>query len=620
MDGLGSRLTVEFLELACAGYSPRPIQSRVLREGQVFDSRRNLLISAPTNGGKSMVGTLVLLDAIRRGGRGVLLEPLRALAQEKYEEFKQLSSVVEATIGVSLDIQVTTGDYRLANEKFDAAPPQSGQIIVATPERFDAILRDPENQKWLESVSAVCVDEAHIINSNRRGPTLEYLLTSLLCLPIPPRLTLLSASLGDTSRAQEWLDPCDVVCVSERTPQLRKMLFALQEDEPVDEALASQVAVALTDTTTSVLIFVYQTRSAESLSQFLSSRLGELAGTKGVLPFHSRMGAEQRHSTRASYESAECRCVATTTALAMGVNLPATHVFVRGVTFQGGGSPTTPDLLQMMCRAGRGNRPGFAGVFLRPSDRWSAEELAEVLRDEPLPELRSSFDRHSNSRRGDQSSDATVDAAQVVAVQLSRHEAGLTRSDLQSFFTRSLGGAFAAESLTAALNWLCEPSRILAACGEDERYQLTTLGLKATRATLPLNIAGAFGQFLRDILEIDPEDTLLSSFSPIDLLFLVECLSDRSPSFRRFSQKLTEQVDSWVESFQGEKPLLYRKWIRGAKGSSKASELFGSLGFTLDDEAARHAGYMATFRSIVLYERGSGIPVTDLERRWESQT
>ena len=43
-------------------------------------------------------------------------------------------------------VTITTGDYRLENEMAASQPQGNGEIIVATPERFDAILRNPEFQ------------------------------------------------------------------------------------------------------------------------------------------------------------------------------------------------------------------------------------------------------------------------------------------------------------------------------------------------------------------------------------------------------------------------------------------------------------------------------------------
>ena len=60
-----------------------------------------------------------------------------------------------------------------------------------------------------------------------------------------------------------------------------------------------------------------------ALAKLLEERLEQL-----VLAYHSGMSASQKAAVRRAYESGQSRCIVSTTALAMGVNLPATHVYV----------------------------------------------------------------------------------------------------------------------------------------------------------------------------------------------------------------------------------------------------------------------------------------------------
>jgi helicase len=198
-----------------------------------------------------------MLDAVSRGGRAVLLEPLRAIAREKVEELRTVAPHLEEILGVSLRVSISTGDYRSDNETFFAAPPGEGEIVVATPERFEALLRNPDHDEWLASIEAVCVDEAHLLGSPHRGPTLEYLVTRLLCLPSPPRLVLLSATLGDLGRAHSWLSPCDAIVTKERQPPLHKEVIELTPEEDANQAVAELVRETLDDPEASVLVFVY---------------------------------------------------------------------------------------------------------------------------------------------------------------------------------------------------------------------------------------------------------------------------------------------------------------------------------------------------------------------------
>jgi hypothetical protein len=75
---------------------------------------------------------------------------------------------------------------------------------------------------------------------------------------------------------------------------------------------------------------------------------------------------------------------------------------------------------------------------------------------------------------------------------------------------------------------------------------------------------------------LEVEQKVLGEWSPLDHVLIVELLAERRFSLRQFSEQLREQIDDWGER-SAEKPVLYREWVRGAKGHSKAAELFGFL-------------------------------------------
>ena len=395
IDGLPSPWP-DILRELMRGHSPRPLQQLAISQTRILETRQHLVVCAPTNSGKSLVGHLILLDAVLRGRRAVLLEPLRVLAQEQYEV---LSDAVAALSPIVFKtppkISLSTGDYRLEGELPTDPPAREGEIIVATPERLDAILRNPDNAAWGASIGALVVDEAHLLSDPRRGPTLELLVASMLSMKAPPRIALLSATVGEPEKLQKWLQPCQILTSNARTP-LRKEVWALSEDEDPDEILAAELASILSDPSNAAIVFVYRRRSAEALARKLAPILG-----LPVLSFHSGLSSAERSNIRSQFVAGSCRCLIATTALAMGVNLPATHVLIRDTTFYGFGHLRTDEILQILGRAGRGNRPGYGVVLIRPNDNWSAKELSNALRDEILPPLRSSFERpgHYASKR-----------------------------------------------------------------------------------------------------------------------------------------------------------------------------------------------------------------------------
>ena len=74
--------------LKASGFKkPNPVQKDSLSAGLL--EGKNLVVAAPTASGKTLVAEMAALKTIMKEGRKVIyIVPLRALASEKYEEFK----------------------------------------------------------------------------------------------------------------------------------------------------------------------------------------------------------------------------------------------------------------------------------------------------------------------------------------------------------------------------------------------------------------------------------------------------------------------------------------------------------------------------------------------------
>jgi ATP-dependent DNA helicase len=333
-----------------------------------------------------------------------------------------------------------------------------------------------------------------------------------------------------------------------------------------------------------------------------------------------------REKARGAYLVGTSRCLVCTSALAAGVNLPASHVIVRDLTFAGVGPLHIEDLIQMSGRAGRGIRPGHAFFIHRPSDAWRLDELVENLEHPHLRSLTSALvppiGRQKAARtRGE---DTVISASATILLSLLARagEAGRTVSELESFVGKTLGGKLIVPHVRQALDWLRAPDRLFAFQNEIGLVVPTTLGLAAARSTLPLGFAAGFGQLVRDLFSLEAEETVFGEWSSLDHVLIVELLAERTFSLRQFSEPLREQIDDWGER-SSEKSVLYREWIRGAKGHSKAPELLGSLqlrseGRTTDpDEWCRRKAYLAVLRAVVLRERSKGLALEEISRRWK---
>jgi len=412
---------------------------------------------------------------------------------------------------------------------------------------------------------------------------------------------------------REWLHPCQIVTSAFRTP-LAKEVWQLDDGEIADEVLAKSLREILAEPSTAVLIFVYRRASAEALARKLSAELEtEVAG------YHSGQLASVRARTRADFLAGKCRCVVATTALAMGVNLPATHVFVRDATFFGFGKLEANELLQILGRAGRGDRVGVGVVLLRTANGSEAKELAQALREEVLPPLRSSFDLPAKKGRVGNDLGIPLSAATLVATCLARAtDECLKATELSALLGNTLGGRKLVSLMDSSLRWLTDPSRVIAYRDDETRYHLTSLGKAGVRAVLPLPYIAGLGQLIRDLISLDTQARLLSRWSALDQLFLASLLSDRAPKLRRFSEALAGQVDGWLESRPiKEKSLLFAEWVMGTSVSTKADELWGSLGLSKPEAGeARKKAYVAMLGAVVLDERSRGVPLEEIERRW----
>ncbi|MBI2643063.1 MAG: DEAD/DEAH box helicase, partial [Nitrosarchaeum sp.] len=70
---------------------------------------KSILVSAPTASGKTLTATLAMISYLsKNNGKVIYLSPLRALAAEKFTEFKKLEKV---DLGKKIKVGISTGDF-----------------------------------------------------------------------------------------------------------------------------------------------------------------------------------------------------------------------------------------------------------------------------------------------------------------------------------------------------------------------------------------------------------------------------------------------------------------------------------------------------------------------------
>jgi len=169
----------------------RPAQTKAIEHGLL--DRKNLLVCTPTASGKTLIAELAALKSIIEGnGKAIYIVPLKALASEKYKDFKMRYD------GISR-VALSIGDLDSADSYLI-----DYDIIVTSNEKLDSLIR--HHAPWLSLISTIIIDEIHLLNDPGRGPTLEILITILRQLLKKAQIIALSATIGNPEELAEWLN------------------------------------------------------------------------------------------------------------------------------------------------------------------------------------------------------------------------------------------------------------------------------------------------------------------------------------------------------------------------------------------------------------------------------
>lgn len=174
----------------------RPAQEKAIKAG-LLDGK-SLLVCTPTSSGKTLVAELAAISTIlNKGGKAVYIVPLKALANEKFNDFKK-------RYGHLVKVALSIGDL-------DSSDPYLAEydLIITVSEKLDSLIR--HYAPWIGMVKVVVVDEIHLLNDGDRGPTLEILITILRQLLKNVQVIGLSATIGNPEELSSWLGATLVV-------------------------------------------------------------------------------------------------------------------------------------------------------------------------------------------------------------------------------------------------------------------------------------------------------------------------------------------------------------------------------------------------------------------------
>ncbi len=176
-------------------------------------SRKNILITAPTGGTKTLTAFLSILNELVGLSEANLLEdkvyciyisPLKALNYDIEVNLKEPLQEMERIAGKKLNIRVAvrSGDTKPSQKaKMLRKPPH---ILITTPESLGIVLSSIRFRGLISNVEWVIVDEIHALAENKRGTHLSLSLERLQSLSNFCRIGL-SATVAPIDEVAKFL-------------------------------------------------------------------------------------------------------------------------------------------------------------------------------------------------------------------------------------------------------------------------------------------------------------------------------------------------------------------------------------------------------------------------------
>jgi len=495
-----SKPAIEFLKNE--GYSELyPPQQESIDAG-LLDGE-NIIVSAPTASGKTLIAVIAMINYLSKNrGKIVYLSPLRALAAEKFSEFKKFETI---DFGRKIKVQISTGDYESVDKELEKS-----DVLILTNEKMDSIIR--HGPEWIEEVGLVIADEIHLIGDQDRGQTLEVVLTKLKLLENKPQILALSATITNVDDLAEWLN-CKIVDNEWRPVPLYEGVYdggsvimndgrefevqASIRGKPVDlgvesvldggqsllfaetrnrsSSLATKAADAILHSLKKKEIEELENISKKILQSNEHTELVKTLATlvkKGVAFHHAGLNPNCRQTIETEFRSGKIKLLAATPTLAAGVNLPARRVVISSINRYNSrvGANRPISVLEYKQLCGRAGRPQYDdyGEAIIVGNSNSSELIDYYVNGEPEP-IESKITDDKSLR---------IHVLSIIVTS-----PGIKKDEILDFFLQTLGGLQSTKStikfgIDIAIKFLLTEDFII---NKGQRFVATDFGKKVSK-------------------------------------------------------------------------------------------------------------------------------------------
>jgi helicase len=581
----------------------------------------NVVVTAPTSSGKTMVGELAALRATQTGGRSVFLLPTKALVNEQHDRFTRMYE----PCGVRT-IRAT-GDY---NDDVAALLRGQFDLGIFTYEKFSGlILAYPY---LLRLISVVVVDEVQTIVDESRGRELELLLTLIKTRQDEgsnPQIVALSAVLGELNGLDSWLGANSLTTDDRPVPleegvldthgqytfrdaegnESSEQLLPADCYEPRSKGLLIPLVAKLVTEGQQIIVIRGERGNVRGAALYLAGALGlpaaqatlnDLPGgdmtasarelracLAGGVAFHtSDLGRDERLVVEDHFRrpDSDVRVVVATTTLAQGINMPAETVIMPELNRRIGNRRlkwySVADYKNIAGRAGRlglvekGRAIVLAYDQATMSTVWTGyingqpEDVESTLlgQDVDLYTIALRVAAIASNRSDDKSAEIG-DLIAILANSLAAHQARL----------RGSGEAFNPTDLATVVNELRDAA-FLESVG-DSRVKPSELGLivagSALRVRSAVHIAGVLRQLEPQQVHRDTILALAQSTAELDEYRLAVNVKGVQKELQTFIGELTTRVpgaviqnyevgaDRPIMAARGKKAVACMLWVSG---------------------------------------------------------
>ncbi len=477
-----------------------PPQADCVKSG-LLDGK-SILVSAPTASGKTLIAMLAMLSYLSKNeGKVIYLSPLRALAAEKFTEFKKLENIL---IGKKIKTSISTGDFNHIEKNLE-----NSNVLILTNEKMDSIIR--HGAKWIEDIGLVISDEVHLIGDESRGPTLEMILTHLKLLNTKPQIIGLSATITNSNEIADWLGcklvkndwrpvplsegVCDggkVTMSDGKTFEVKPSLRGIPIDLGVQSVQNGGQSLVFAETR--VRSKSLATKAADVISQLLKKNelsalekiskqlLAENEHTeivktlailikKGVAFHHAGLNQKCREIVEKEFRAGNIKLLSSTPTLAAGVNLPARRVVISNINRYNAkvGANRPISILEYKQLCGRAGRPQYDtyGESIIVGNGNTEDLIEYYIHGKPEP-IVSKITEDKSLR------------THILSVIVTHP--GIKKEELVEFFLQTLGGLQTTKdtlifAINISLRFLLTQQLIIK---KSERYEGTAFGKKTS--------------------------------------------------------------------------------------------------------------------------------------------